>query len=61
MCFLRRHGLPQPHRMRMTHNLIVAYGLYRDLEVFVRSLFAGPLPGFLSRFLFSHVYCSVLP
>jgi histone deacetylase 1/2 len=31
-----RWCVPQPHRMRMTHNLIVAYGLYRDLEVFVR-------------------------
>ena len=26
----------QPHRVRMAHNLIVNYGLYRDLEVFVR-------------------------
>jgi len=24
----------KPHRVRMTHNLIVGYGLYRDLEVF---------------------------
>lgn len=28
----------QPHRVRMTHNLIVSYGLYRDMEVFVRSV-----------------------
>ncbi len=28
---------PQPHRVRMAHNLIVNYGLYRDLEVFVRA------------------------
>ncbi len=25
------------HRVRMTHNLIVSYGLYRDMEVFVRA------------------------
>ena len=27
--------LPQPHRMRMAHSLIVNYGLYRHMEVFV--------------------------
>lgn len=24
----------QPHRIRMTHNLVVNYGLYRKMEVF---------------------------
>ena len=24
----------KPHRVRMTHNLVVNYGLYRNLEVF---------------------------
>ena len=24
----------QPHRVRMTHNLVVNYGLYRQMEVF---------------------------
>ena len=31
-------AVPQPHRVRMAHNLIVNYGLYRELEVFVRPL-----------------------
>jgi hypothetical protein len=25
----------KPHRVRMTHNLVVNYGLYRQMEVFV--------------------------
>ena len=24
----------QPHRVRMAHNLIVNYGLYREMDVF---------------------------
>jgi len=24
----------KPHRVRMTHNLVVNYGLYREMEVF---------------------------
>lgn len=31
------YDLQKPHRVRMAHNLIVNYGMYRDLEVFVRS------------------------
>lgn len=31
----------QPHRMRMAHNLVVNYGLYKHMEVFVRVSSAG--------------------
>jgi hypothetical protein len=35
--FLSRQGHPmKPHRIRMTHNLILNYGLYRKMEVYVR-------------------------
>jgi histone deacetylase 1/2 len=27
----------KPHRIRMTHNLILNYGLYRKMEVYVGS------------------------
>ena len=27
----------KPHRIRMTHNLILNYGLYRKMEVYVRA------------------------
>ena len=32
----------KPHRIRMTHNLILNYGLYRKMEIYVSGL---PLPG----------------
>ncbi len=35
----------KPHRIRMTHNLIVNYGLYKKLEVFVRTLAATDAAG----------------
>ena len=39
-CLLRRERAVasnlQPHRMRMAHNLIVNYHLYKHMEVFVR-------------------------
>ena len=28
---------PQPHRVRMAHELIMSYDLYQQMEVFVRS------------------------
>lgn len=28
----------KPHRLKLTHNLILAYGLYRKMECFVRRL-----------------------
>jgi len=28
----------QPHRVRMAHNLIVNYGLYKEMDIFVRRL-----------------------
>lgn len=27
----------KPHRIRMTHNLLVNYGVYKHLQTFVRS------------------------
>lgn len=36
----------KPHRIRMTHNLLLNYGLYRKMEIFVRTystLFLGIL------------------
>jgi histone deacetylase 1/2 len=38
---------PQPHRVRMTHNLVVNYGLYRKMEVYRPKLIT---PDELSRF-----------
>ena len=32
-------GPMKPHRLKLTHNLILAYGLYRKMECFVRSVF----------------------
>lgn len=30
-------GYPmKPHRIRMTHNLLLNYGLYRKMEIYVR-------------------------
>lgn len=26
----------KPHRIRMTHNLLLNYGLYRKMEIYVR-------------------------
>ena len=37
----------QPHRVRMTHNLVVNYGLYRKMEVFKPHLVP---PSSLTRF-----------
>ena len=31
-------GHLQPHRVRMAHNLIVNYGLYKEMDIFVRLL-----------------------
>jgi len=28
----------KPHRIRMTHNLLLNYGLYRKMEIYVSSL-----------------------
>lgn len=28
----------KPHRLCMTHHLVIAYGLHKDLQVFVRPL-----------------------
>jgi hypothetical protein len=28
----------KPHRIRMTHSLVMNYGLYKKMEIFVRSL-----------------------
>lgn len=30
----------KPHRIRMTHALIMNYGLYKKMEIFVRALCA---------------------
>lgn len=35
----------KPHRIRMTHNLLLNYGLYRKMEIYVSYL---PLPNFVS-------------
>jgi histone deacetylase 1/2 len=36
LCFIIRQGHPmKPHRIRMAHNLILNYGLYRKMEVYV--------------------------
>ena len=33
---LRRQGHPmKPHRIRMAHNLLLNYGLYRKMEIYV--------------------------
>lgn len=29
----------KPHRIRMTHHLLLNYGIYRNLEVYVRLTF----------------------
>lgn len=35
--FFIRQGHPmKPHRIRMAHNLVLNYGLYRKMEVYVR-------------------------
>ena len=31
-------GPMKPHRLKLTHSLILAYGLYRKMECFVRRL-----------------------
>ena len=28
----------KPHRIRMTHNLLLNYGLYKKMEIYVRSV-----------------------
>ena len=30
----------KPHRIRMTHNLLLNYGLYRKMEIYVSHLFS---------------------
>ena len=30
----------KPHRMRMTHNLLLNYGLYRKMEIYVSHCYA---------------------
>lgn len=30
----------KPHRIRMTHNLLLNYGLYRKMEIYVSTLLA---------------------
>lgn len=32
----------KPHRIRMTHSLVMNYGLYKKMEIFVR-LLADPM------------------
>jgi histone deacetylase 1/2 len=35
--FLKLKGHPmKPHRIRMTHNLLLNYGLYRKMEIYVK-------------------------
>lgn len=36
--FINRHPM-KPHRVKMTHNLLLNYGLYRHMDIYVRSLF----------------------
>lgn len=31
----------KPHRIRMTHNLLLNYGLYRKMEIYVSFCFFG--------------------
>lgn len=33
----------KPHRIRMVHNLLVNYGVYRHLQIYVRATHAKPL------------------
>jgi histone deacetylase 1/2 len=33
----------KPHRIRMTHSLVVNYGLYKKMEIYVRALPSSPL------------------
>lgn len=34
----------KPHRIRMTHNLLLNYGLYRKMEIYVSLFINNPLP-----------------
>lgn len=36
----------KPHRIRMTHNLLLNYGLYRKMEIYVSSIEMGGLFAF---------------
>lgn len=43
---LRRIGHPmKPTRIRMCHSLVMNYGLYKKMEIFVSSIALGNLPG----------------
>ena len=33
----------KPHRIRMTHNLLVNYGVYKKLQVFVKSFICSSI------------------
>lgn len=44
----------KPHRIRMTHNLILNYGLYRKMKIYVRAL-----PNLVHRDLLLHSLSSV--
>lgn len=52
----------KPHRIRMTHNLLLNYGLYRKMEIYVRvctlNFFSIKKVQFLCYH--SHVICYVL-
>ncbi len=41
----------KPHRIRMTHNLLLNYGLYRKMEIYVSTY------GHINGTLNFHVYC----
>lgn len=34
----------KPHRIRMTHNLLLNYGLYRQMQIYVRFALSPGLP-----------------
>jgi hypothetical protein len=49
----------KPHRMRMTHNLLLNYGLYRKMEVY-RPHKATQVPNLhLNRYRVNFLYISV--
>jgi hypothetical protein len=33
----------KPHRIRMTHSLVMNYGLYKKMEIFVRDVCLSPV------------------
>jgi acetoin utilization deacetylase AcuC-like enzyme len=49
----------KPHRIRMTHNLLLNYGLYRKMEIYVRisqELYFITSTNILSLLLFNLIY-----